>query len=133
MLAQLERGWMAQVSYGRELTDQAWWPLTIFVCDAQTGERVATGEPNTTVDGYPVRAGTYPYGVAYLEVLDLNGIYVEMQTPDLTYAASDGLVSLFRATQFFPDPADCCSCSRVGQCRKRTEERAMSTVNFQLS
>lgn len=116
---------------GRELTDQAQWPLSIFVCDAATGETAASGEPDTTVDGYPARAGTHPFRcVVPRDVQCERRLRGHADTGHRvrcrrwTAGAVPGDRVLRRPGRL---------AVAIGQCRKRTEDRAMSTVNFQLS
>jgi hypothetical protein len=103
-------GWSAQVLYGEQRTSYGDWPLSILAVanDRETGDQAVLGDPNTTVDGHPARTSDLQDGGSGLQVFNVDGVYVEILThsAEATTLLPDGLVGLFRATTFFPDPAD---------------------------
>jgi hypothetical protein len=66
-----------------------------------------TGDPNTTVDGHPARTSTGLDGGSGLQLYNVNGVCLEMQThsPQATTQLPSGLVGLFRSMEVYPDPA----------------------------
>jgi hypothetical protein len=112
----------------------AWWPISgvevrrgdeewsawATYDDPDTGDRSAltigvdagirdwwsgpeAGEPNTSIDGHPALLVTDVGGGSSLLVYPVDGLFVQVST---TSAVPGGLEAVFRATEFYPDPAD---------------------------
>lgn len=109
-LNQFPGGWGAQLSYGSQRTSYGDWPLSVLTIasDRETGDDAVLGDPNTTVDGHPARTSDLLDGGSGLQVFNVDGVNVEILThsAETTALLPDGLVGLFRAMQFFPNPAD---------------------------
>jgi hypothetical protein len=105
-----ETAWSTTVQYGSALTKYGDWPLTIsaFTSTAETGNDSVIGDPNTTVDGHPARTTTGLDGGAGLQLFNVNGVYLELQThsPQATAQLPSGLVGLFRSMEIYRDPAN---------------------------
>jgi len=95
--------WDVEVTYAHDLDGD--WALTIHA--AWPSERV-TAVPTTVVDGYPARTDARATYGAGLQLFNVDGMFVDLQYYDAQTGTllPDGLVGVFRATEFYPDPAD---------------------------
>lgn len=102
--------WSAILQYGSERTQYGDRPLTImaFTSTAETGDGAVISAPNTTVDGHPARTSFGLDGGSGLQLYNVNGVYLEMQThsSQATALLDGGLVGLFRGMEIYPDPAN---------------------------
>lgn len=96
--------WSAWATYD----DGATGVREVLTIGADSGVRdwggTGVGEPNTSIDGQPVRLLTDASGSSILSVYPVEGLFVYLSTTDT--ALPGGLEAVFQATEFFPDPAD---------------------------
>lgn len=99
-------GWLGGVTYDDGDPTNGDRALTIAVMSSEG--TVDSREPNTTVDGHPAWADENGVGGSSLVVFDVDGVFVELRTQnrDATALLPAGLEGLFRATEFYADPAD---------------------------
>jgi hypothetical protein len=101
-----EQGSQARVSYFNNVRPEGGYGEVTISTLSTLSDRT----PNTTVDGHPAQLATDPAagGGSTLLVFDVDGIAVAISTNDAltTAALPDGLEGLFRATEFYSDPAD---------------------------
>jgi hypothetical protein len=98
--------WSAQVTYDDGDPANGDWALTIAAFPS--AKMAGNGEPNTTVDGHPALMVTNGDGGSWLTVFNVDGVHAEFVTNGTPFTAMlpGGLEGVFRATEFYADPAD---------------------------